>query len=450
MVLSFDYIKIKNHQASNILSEFTEIANSENAVKISFSYVDKCSISIDNSKNYVLINLKNILTKNLNNITLIMIFKDNNKLSFIKSKLNINCNIYINNLKNTLQQLSNNAYFYINNFNNINKNNNSYNNPNNAVNNNRNYNKDQNTANSEKLDYNIIYNKLLNSDSDNAKNIVDKNNKYIDLQNKIKQETNKITRLEEEKKKLIQEVNKFKNNKASLDKYKDLKSKINNNQELIDQATFNYNKLNNSIVNESNNANSAFSNYINAENNRINLENKTNYLDNSKISDDNNTKNCNSDACKKNRSNINNEFAVNENCKRIEKNIKDVKKEISDKQKLLLDKANSFKQFIKSKEIFESSHKYDKFNIKNQAKKIFNDLESCFEFRPNFISITQSLFENDKKDSINYIMSLKPSRENYNIFSELYLNKNPDPCNNYRNNLTTKLRNNKQSNNMNK
>lgn len=106
----------------------------------------------------------------------------------------------------------------------------------------------------------------------------------------------------------------------------------------------------------------------------------------------------------------------------------DLKKAIEEKKKLLEDKTTKKSNLMSKRQ-----------KINNSIMSVLTEMDTCFVFRTGFIPETKKSFAYNSADAINFIKSIKPNSNNYNLVDKIYITTVKDPCGVYKT-QTKKLR----------
>lgn len=89
------------------------------------------------------------------------------------------------------------------------------------------------------------------------------------------------------------------------------------------------------------------------------------------------------------------------------------------------------KSIQSDKDSIDQNKEYEKKNLKTEVTQIFEDMDSTFKFVTGYIANAIKFFNNDSKEALNYLMSLKPntSSNNYNLYDKLFTASGMNICN---------------------
>ena len=103
-----------------------------------------------------------------------------------------------------------------------------------------------------------------------------------------------------------------------------------------------------------------------------------------------------------------------------ERILKDLKSNIAQVINSITMDKEMLKKFLSSNDTKSAAHEVDKMNIIANTEKVFEELETCFLFSNNFIQFFKKVFSKNTLESMNYIMSMKPS--DYNMYNQVFSN----------------------------
>ena len=447
--VSNEIFGVKTLDISKFIPDYTTFDSDINIYKISYSFIDNCNVTFDKSLNKVIIPLKNIFPPTMTSYSMIITLDKNQRDSEYVGVLLVKyCKEHITKLNQNLNNLKKYAEEYLNNkekeksiSSSISSDTGSDKSSKDQVQSSVNsLNKEINDLNVQKTELNNQLNKLLSDDAKNAKTLTETKKDRINAEAEAKTNSSKVANLEAEKNKLIEEKKKLESQLPPPTETNNILNKLNELQEGLDKK-----KLDLADARTKQDAVQDKVNKLKTES--INAEAKANVISSiagaSASKDEGNADNCFSDVCKKNRAAAVDEIAMNKTCLALKKTLEDNRKEITEKDKLITIKSNQLKALLADKGTAYSSHQTDKEKVKEETQKIIDDVGKCFNFRANFLPAAKTLLQNDKSDYVNFIMSLKPNHEGYNLFDRLFTTKNPNPCNSYKEELKKKRKSDK-------
>ena len=119
-------------------------------------------------------------------------------------------------------------------------------------------------------------------------------------------------------------------------------------------------------------------------------------------------------------------------CIKIHNQIKKNEEKLAKIEAELTDATDKRKLLLTSVETLQCQHNKNGKIANVQNIDILSELDKCFDFKFGFINHTQFSFTDNLKDAINYVKSMMPSEEKYNLVDKIYTTSVQDECQSFK------------------